>query len=100
MKTAPTIKEEFEPGRITLTLPLSLSPTVGDKSAIKIGDKTEAKDSIIDYLTDHPEGKTADIAEYLGLKLSRTRDYLKELTDEGIIEAIGKNKNRKYRLKR
>jgi len=98
--STPTIKEEFEPGRITLTLPLSLSPTVGDKSAIKIGDKTEAKDSIIDYLTDHPEGKTADIAEYLGLKLSRTRDYLKELTDDGIIEAIGGNRNRKYRLKR
>lgn len=96
----PTIKEEFEPGRITLTLPFTLSPTVGDKSAIKIGDKTEAKDSIIDYLTDHPEGKTADIAEYLGLKLSRTRDYLKELTDDGIIEAIGGNRNRKYRLKR
>ncbi|MBQ4428216.1 MAG: putative DNA binding domain-containing protein [Clostridia bacterium] len=98
--SAPIIKEEFEPGRITLTLPLDLSPTVGDKSAIKIGDKTEAKDGIIDYLTDHPEGKTADIAEYLGLKLSRTRDYLKELTDDGIIEAIGGNRNRKYRLKR
>ncbi|MBR4435386.1 MAG: putative DNA binding domain-containing protein [Clostridia bacterium] len=98
--SAPIIKEEFEPGRITLTLPLDLSPTVGDKSAIKIGDKAEVKNSIIDFLTDHPEGKTADIAEHLGLKLSRTRDYLKELVDEGVIEAVGANKNRKYRLKR
>ena len=33
----PTITQEYSPNRVTLSLPLS--PTVGDKSAIKIGDK-------------------------------------------------------------
>ena len=87
---------------------MPLSPTkIGDKkSAIKIGDKKSAisvriKDSIIAYLTDNPEGKTKDIAAYIGLRSSRTRDYLKELVDEGIVITDGtSNKTRTYKLKR
>lgn len=75
-----------------MALPLSAQNSVGDKSA--------TKDNIIAFLMDHPDGRTANIAEYLGLRLSRTRDYLKELVDECIVEAVGANKNRKYRLKR
>ena len=100
----PVISETFEPDRITLTL--SLSPKkIGDKkSAIKIGDKKSAineraKESIISYLTDHPKAKTKEIAEYIGLKESRTRDYLKELIEEDTVEAFGENKSRVYYLK-
>ena len=74
------------------------------KSAINIGDKKSAinakmKETIISYLTDHSEEKAASIAEYIGLKSSRTRDYLNELIAEGIVVAEGSNKNRIYKLK-
>ena len=101
---APSITEEFEPDRITLLLPLSAENTADNKSAIKTGDKSaireRAKESIIQYLTDIPEGKTSEISEYIGLSISRTRDYMRELTEEGIVETSGANKNRTYRLKR
>lgn len=103
---SPEYTELMNPDRTVLSLPLSPRKNVDKKSSIKVGDKKSvikerAKESIIEYLTDNPEGKTSDIAEYIGLRASRTRDYLKELVDEGIIEAIGtSNKTRSYRLKR
>ena len=45
------------------------------------------------------EAKAASIAEYIGLKPSRMRDYLNESVSEGIIIAEGGNRNRTYRLK-
>ncbi len=76
----------------------------GKKSAIKIGDKKSAisaqmEEMIIAYLTDHPEAKAASIAEYIGLKPSRTRDYLSELIAKEIVVAKGGNRNRTYQLK-
>ncbi|MBE6042100.1 MAG: hypothetical protein E7220_06225 [Clostridiales bacterium] len=51
--------------------------------------------SIIEYLADNPEGKTSDIASYVDLGTSGTRDYLRGLVDEGIIEtARSSNKNK------
>ena len=78
---------------------------IGDKkSAIKIGDKKSAinvkmKETIILYLTDHSKAKASAIAAYIGLKPSRTRDYLNELISEGVVAAEGGNRNRTYRLK-
>ena len=70
----------------------------------KIGDKKSAinakmKETIIACLTDRAEAKASAIAEYIGLKPSRTRDYLNELIAEGIVVAEGSNKNRVYKLK-
>ena len=71
-----------------------------------IGDKKSAinervKESIIEYLTDNPEGKTREIVKYVGLGVSRTRDYLRSLVNDGTITAEGaSNKLRTYRLKR
>ena len=39
------------------------------------------------------------VSKAIGLKPSRTRDYLKQLVDEGILEVEGEYKNRKYRIK-
>ena len=72
------------------------------KPAIKIGDKKSAiniKETIIEYLTDHAEDKASSIADYIGLKPSRTRDYLNELITEGVVVAEGGNRNRTYKLK-
>lgn len=73
----PAVTEQLEPERTILTLTFE---KIGDKkSAIKIGDKKSAinakmKETIIAYLTDNPEAKASSIAEYIGLKPSRTRD--------------------------
>lgn len=99
---APMIKEQLEPERTILTL--TFKKAGSKKSAIKIGDKKSAisasmKEGIIVYLTDHAEAKASSVAEYIGLKPSRTRDYLNELIAEGIVVAEGGNRNRTYRLK-
>ncbi len=102
---SPIYEEQMNPDRTVLSLPLSPTKTGDKKSAIKIGDKKSAinnrvTESIIEYLTDHTEGKTSEIADHIGLGVSRTRDYLRELLYEGIIEAIGSsNKARTYKLK-
>ena len=98
----PAIIEGFEPERITLALSVE---KIGDKkSAIKIGDKKSAikenmKTQIIEFLTDHSTAKMSEITESIGLKSSRTRDYMRELISEGIVVAEGANRNRTYRLK-
>ena len=98
----PEITESFEPERITLSLSIK---KIGDKkSAIKIGDKKSAinetnKTRIIEYLTEHISAKSSEIADYLGLKSSRTRDYLNELIADEIVVAEGSNRNRFYKLK-
>ena len=82
----------------------------GDKTAInpksgdKIGDKFEKsainyKDKILEYLAKHTESRSVDISQCIGLKLSRTKDYLSELVEDGKIVANGANKNRTYALK-
>ena len=54
---------------------------------------------IVEYLAEHDEARSQDIATYIGLKVSRTRDYLSELVEEGKITPNGANKNRTYSLK-
>ena len=99
----PTISQQMNPDRTSLTL--VLSPMSADVSAIKIGDKNKTaiksvkKQLIIEYLTDHPAAKSAEIATFVSLKPSRVRDYLKELMAEDIVVAEGGNRNRTYRLK-
>lgn len=89
----PAITEQVEPERTTLTL--SFEKASGTKQVIS----AEMKETIIAYLTDTPEAKASSIAEFIGLKPSRTRDYLNELIAEGIVVAEGSNRNRTYRLK-
>lgn len=117
----PILEEQFEPERTLLSLPIkeignknkaekeSNDKSViknGDKeSAIKIGDKKSAikaenKMRIIEFLAGADSAKASEIAEYVGLKPSRTRDYLKELISEDIVAAKGANRNRTYQLKR
>ena len=101
--SAPTLIEEFDPDRLIVSLPLKI---VDKKPAIKSGDKKVAikserhKNAIIEFLTDHPEGTVAELEDVLGLKASRVKQLLGALSKEGIIEAIGSNRNRRYRLKR
>ena len=80
----------------------------GDKTAINSenGDKTDdkptikkdAKFLIIEYLKNHGECSTKELADMLGLKASRTKVYLNDLVESGKIIAKGANKNRTYVL--
>ncbi|MDR2715461.1 MAG: hypothetical protein LBB46_01770 [Coriobacteriaceae bacterium] len=99
----PTLEEQFDPERTTLSL--VLSPQNDNKVAIKSGDKERMsvgaakKQLILEYLVERGVGKTKDISELLSVNASRTRVYLKELVIEGKIVADGANRNRVYRPK-
>ena len=81
----------------------AIKSQLGDKSAINqsVGDKSAInyKDKILEYLSNHSEARSQDIALFIGLKQSRTKDYLSELVEAGKIVANGANKNRTYSLK-
>ena len=64
---------------------------------------TESKKNrrqIVDFIADSRISDSKSISKAIGLKPSRTRDYLKQLVDEGILETEGEYKNRKYRIKK
>ena len=56
------------------------------------------KEEIITYLTDHISVISADIAELLGVKSTRAKKLLSELTAEEIVVAEGGNRNKTYKL--
>lgn len=70
---------------------------IGDKGTkkAKIGDK---KATILPFIADNPGAKDSNIADFIGLKPSRTRDYLAQLVKEGLVRTEGANKNRTYHL--
>lgn len=79
---------------------VAISQKSGDKSGdklITIGDKN--KQRILEYLMAHSEVKSQVVAEVLSLGISRTKVYLSELVDAGLIIRLGANKNRTYKLK-
>ena len=59
----------------------------------------ENRRQIIDFVADNEISDVKSISKAIGLKLSRTRDYLKQLVDEGVLEIEGEYKNRKYKIK-
>ena len=98
----PSITEQIEPARTLLVLPLE--KTGRKKSVMKIGEpQTEMdsnmKEAIMVYLTDHPQAKASEIAEYIGLKPSRTKEFLNQLISEEVVVAEGRNRNQIYKLK-
>ena len=100
---APVISERFDPDRIILSLAFKKSDD--KKATIKSDDKkttiktARQKNEIITYLTDHISARSADIAELLGVKRTRAKKLLSELTAEEIVVAEGGNRNRTYKLK-
>ena len=74
-----------------------------DKTTIKSKNRNrneENRRQIIDFIADNGISDSKSISHAIGLKSSRTRDYLKQLVDEGILEVEGEYKNRKYRIKK
>ena len=65
----------------------------------KLAMKQVKRQMLIDYLTDHAEASAVELADWLNLKPSRVRDYLRELKEEEIIISQGETRSRVYRLK-
>lgn len=115
-KSKPVYEQTSNPSRVKTTLDISEYVSLGEESSDngelqainaissdKIGDKSDKsainyKDKILEYLKENPEARSQDIALFIGLKQSRTKDYLSELVEEGKIVANGANKNRTYSL--
>lgn len=83
----------------------SIKSNAVDKSSIKskIVDKSSIKPEIVDkmvdivaYLVDHPHSSTDSIADIIDRSPSRTKEYLQQLSDIGLVVPEGANRNRTY----
>ena len=104
----PEIVESFNPDRTTLVLPLSANKVAAKSGDKKVAAKSGGKSSpiaeqrtsaILQYLTDTPEASSTQIADAIGLQVSRTKMYLAELIADGAVITEGNSRARKYRLK-
>jgi predicted HTH transcriptional regulator len=115
----PTLQEEFNPDRTTVSLALFASaekPAIktGDKKpAIKTGDKKPAmpqkdvkktvselqRETLIKEFANSESIRTAQVMTLLNIGPSRAREILAALVNEGILEPSGAKKDRTYRLK-
>ena len=119
---APVIRESFDPERITVSLFIGIdseksknpldnaednpdktgeSPNKQAKVTInKIPGKSAVqKAAIVEYLTENPKGKSAQIAKLLGVSADRARQLLLQMVEDGLVETEGANRNRTYKLK-
>ncbi len=81
----------------------SLNEEESDKTTLKTENRNrneENRRQIIDFIADNGISDAKTVSKAIGLKSSRTRDYLKQLVDEGILEVEGEYKSRKYRMKK
>lgn len=112
----PRVSEEFSPDRTILELNFrkiianerlpetrknhktrEFSDARARKTYEKIKDKTARNIFLIKYyLKCNGESDVSSISEYVGLSSSRLREILSKMEN---VECVGKNKNRKYRLK-
>ena len=60
----------------------------------------ENRRQIIDFIADKEISDAKSVSKAIGLKPSRTRDYLKQLVTDGVLEIEGEYKNRKYKIKK
>ena len=70
-----------------------------DSKSEKLNRNNENRRQIIDFIADEGVSDAKSVSNASGLKPSRTRDYLKQLVDEGILETEGEYKSRKYKIK-
>ena len=109
----PEVIEEYGPDRTILKLSFvksmdkkALIKSVDKKTLIKSADKKKLTnktrqqlEKIMECIEPDREYRIAEIAEVLGVKETRARELVRELIRLKKIEAMGKNKGRRYRLK-
>ena len=71
--------------------------TIKGRSEHPIKKKTEKNlETILEYMAADTEYKTPEIADILDVKISRARKLMSLLVQQGKIEALGGNRNRRY----
>ena len=84
-------------------LQASMNAEESDKTTTKTENQNrneENRRQIVDFIADNGISDAKTVSKAIGLKPSRTRDYLKQLVDEGILEVEGEYKSRKYKIKK
>ena len=111
----PVVEERYGPDRTILTLaftPKQAEKTSGKNKRKKQAEKTEANGSrgksaktlenrvkITAFLASEESAGTGEIARYIGLSPARVRVLLSELMDEGMVQATGNGRSRRYSVK-
>ena len=72
------------------------SATIADKMPIENADR---KQHILDYMTNHENVTTNQLADYLGLSQRTIRNVLKELVDDGLAVRLDSYRHAKYALR-
>ena len=102
-EVSPEDKMAYSQMHLVFELIKSMDEEEADKNDQKAEIKnrnTENRRQIISFIADNEFSGSKSIAKAIGLKPSRTRDYLKQLVDEGVLEIEGEYKNRKYKIKK
>ena len=107
----PEVAEEYGPDRTILKLSFVKSTdkkvlikSADKKALIKSADKKkytnktrQQLEKITEWMEPDREYRIAEIAEFLGIKETRARELMRELIQLEKINAIGKNKSRRYK---
>ncbi len=98
---APIVEEMFgggTPDRTILTLPLdSNNPPIRQSAVSAVSaDLKERHQQILSVMETGRKYSSDEVAELVGLKISRTKQLLKELTDSGKVEASGSTRGKRY----
>ena len=70
----------------------SMNEEESDKTTLKTENRNRNEENwrqIIDFIADNGISDAKTISKTIGLKPSRTHDYLKQLVDEGILKVGG-----------
>jgi len=102
-EATPEDKIAYSQMHLVFELIASMNEEESDKTTTKTENRNrneENRRQIIDFIADNGISDAKSVSKAIGLKPSRTRDYLKQLVDEGILEVDGEYKSRKYRIKK
>ncbi|MBR5161781.1 MAG: MarR family transcriptional regulator [Thermoguttaceae bacterium] len=73
-------------------------PKTSDKP-ISVSDKSEqTSDKILAFIRERESVSTAEVAMKLSLSPSRCRAILSSMVNQGMLIAVGNNKNRRYKI--
>ena len=102
-EVSPDDKIAYSQMHLVFKLIASMDEEEADKNEQKTEKQNRSEENrrqIIDFIADKEISDSKSVSKAIGLKPSRTRDYLKQLVADGILEIEGEYKNRKYKIKK
>lgn len=102
-ETSPEDRIAYSQMHLVFELIKSMEEEEADKNEQKTDNQNrneENRRQIINFIADKEISDAKSVSKAIGLKPSRTRDYLKQLVADGVLEIEGEYKNRKYKIKK